>query len=282
MIIDKLPKKLLTIVMKSVLWEELTAEEFEACVAESEGVCILPIGVLEKHGDHLPLGTDMHIVTAVAKKAAQQSFAVVFPYYFLGQIAEARHVKGTLAPTHRLIMDALLEMCDEIHRNGFSKIFILDGHGGNTSFLKFFVQQFPGLKRPYAVYKRFLHDISCEQQKEIKERSGEDNLGDHAGFSETSLMMHLHPELVHLQRVKTCESVNLNRLKELQDSAIVTGFDWYSKYPHHFAGDPSLATAEHGAFIFDILVANTVNSINAIKADNTLFKLIDEYNRLAH
>ena len=81
--------------MESVLWEELSAKEFETCVARSEGLCLLPIGVLEKHGDHLPLGTDMYIVTALAKKAAEQSYTVVFPYYFLGQIAEARHVKGT-------------------------------------------------------------------------------------------------------------------------------------------------------------------------------------------
>jgi creatinine amidohydrolase len=265
-----------------VLWEELAACEFETCIAKSEGVCVLPVGVLEKHGDHLPLGTDMHIVTAVAKKAAEQSYTVVFPYYFFGQIAEARHVKGTLAASHRLIMDTLLEMCDEIHRNGFSKIFILDGHGGNISFIKFFTQQFPALKRQYAVYTRFLHDISGEQLNMIKDRSGENDMGGHAGFCETSLMMHLHPNLVHMEKQKVEESINLNRLKELQDAGLVTGFDWYSKYPHHFAGDPIRATAQHGAFIFDILTANTVSSINAIKADNTSLKLVEEFNALAH
>jgi len=267
--------------MESVLWEELTSKEFEASVVKSQGLCVLPIGVLEKHGDHLPLGTDMHIVTAVAKKAAEQTFAVVFPYYFFGQIAEARHVKGTLAATHALMMDALLEMCDEIHRNGFSKIFILNGHGGNFSFLNFFVQQFPALNRHYAVYTRFAHNLSEEQLNAIKTRSGENNMGDHAGFSETALMMHLRPELVHPERQKVEESVSLERLKNLGDLGVDTGFDWYSKYPHHFAGDPSLAAAEHGAFIFDTLVANTVNAINAIKADNTSLKLIDEFNRQA-
>ena len=268
--------------MKSVLWEELTAKEFDESIAFGEGVCVLPIGVLEKHGDHLPLGTDMYVVTALAKKAAECSYAVVFPYYFLGQIAEARHVKGTLAATHRLIMDALLEMCDEIHRNGFTKIFILDGHGGNQYFLKFFLQQFPALKRPYAVYTRFSHNISGEQLKSIREQSGENNMGDHAGFCETALMMHLRPELVHLEKQKADESINLDRLKELQDLDIFTGFDWYSKYPQHFAGDPAKATAEHGALIFDILTANIAKTINAIKTDNISLKLINEYNKLAH
>jgi creatinine amidohydrolase len=44
---------------ESVLWEELSSVEFKACIAKSKNVCVLPIGVLEKHGDHLPLGTDL-------------------------------------------------------------------------------------------------------------------------------------------------------------------------------------------------------------------------------
>ena len=262
-----------------MLWEELSAKEFEAAIGASKGVCILPIGVLEKHGDHLPLGTDMYIVTTIAKEAAGQTSAVVFPYYFLGQIAEARHVKGTLAATHQLMMDVLLEMCDEIYRNGFTKILILSGHGGNGHFLPFFAQQFPGLERPYAVYTRFAHDITNEQLTAIKTHSGENNMGEHAGFSETALMMYLRPDLVHLDKAKVSESENLDRLNELQQMGIVTGFDWYSKFPYHFAGDPTRATAEYGEFIFDILLANTVGAINAVKADKTSLKLIEKFNK---
>ena len=262
-----------------MLWEKLSTWDFDACIDKSEGVCVLPIGAIEKHGDHLPLGTDMQIVTAVAEKAAEQTPVVVFPYYFFGQIAEARHVKGTLAASHRLLMDTLLEMCDEIHRNGFKKILILSGHGGNWYFLPFFTQKFPGINRPYAVYTRYLHQISDEQRNAIQLRSGQSDLGGHAGFSETALMMHLHPDLVHMDRVKVSESASMERLKDLAAEGVITGFDWYAKYPHHFAGDPSLATAEHGAFIFDILLGNTINAINAIKADNVSLKLIDEYNQ---
>ena len=265
-----------------MLWEELSSAEFENWVGRSGGVCVLPIGVLEKHGDHLPLGTDMYIATAISKKAAEQSSVVVFPYYFLGQIAEGRHVKGTLAASHRLIMDALLEMCDEMARNGFKKIVLLSGHGGNGAFMPFFAQQFPGLNRSYAVYTYFLHELSDEQRKAIKDRSGEDAMGDHAGFLETSLIMQLRPDLVHMGEQKADECVNLDRLKTLEDAGVFTGFNWYSKYPYHFAGDPSRASAAHGEFIFDMLVSNTVNVINAVKADNTSAALIDEYNGKAN
>jgi creatinine amidohydrolase len=265
-----------------MLWEELSAEELEAAINKSKGVCILPIGVLEKHGSHLPLGTDMYIVNAIANKVAEQSLAVVFPYYFFGQIAEARHVKGALAATHRLIMDALLEMCDEIYRNGFTKILLLNGHGGNEHFLPFFTQQFPGLSRPYAVYTRFVHDISGDQLKAIQTSSGESDMGGHAGFLETSLMMYLRPELVHMDRLKVQESASMERLKELEEAGVFSGFNWYAKYPHHFAGDPSRAAPEHGAFIFDILLENSVKAINALKDDKMSLKLIKKYNKLAN
>lgn len=265
-----------------MLWEELSAGNFESAIEKSEGVCILPIGVLEKHGSHLPLGTDMYIASAVAKKTAEASPTVVFPYYFLGQIAEARHVKGTLAASHRLIMDALLEMCDEIHRNGFTKILILNGHGGNEHFLPFFAQQMPGLNRPYAVYTHFIHDISDEQKKAIRSLAGENDMGGHAGFLETSLMMHLRPELVHMERANISEGASMGRLKDLRERDVFTGFNWYAEYPHHFAGDPSRATAEHGEFIFDMLCGNIINVLREVKADQVTPKLIEEFNRLAN
>jgi len=265
-----------------MLWEELTSGEFENWVNKSGGVCVLPIGVLEKHGDHLPLGTDMYIAAEISKKAAEHTSVVVFPYYFFGQIAEARHVKGTLAASHRLIMDALLEICDEIHRNGFTKILVLNGHGGNLQFLPFFAQQLPGLNRSYAVYTYFLPNLTEEQCRAVKTRSGEDCMGDHAGFLETSLIMHLRPDLVHMDNCKIPESSNMGRLKTMEDLGIFTGFNWYAQYPYHFAGDPSRASAEHGEFIFDFLVANTVNVINAVKTDNVSGTLITEFNGMTN
>ena len=68
----------------SVHWEELTGPDFIAAIHQSQGVCLLPFGIIEKHGPHLPLGTDLINVRFVIEKAAQQEYAVVFPAYYFG------------------------------------------------------------------------------------------------------------------------------------------------------------------------------------------------------
>ena len=73
----------------SVHWEELSAAEFRDAITRAQGTCLLPIGIMEKHGPHLPLGNDLLNVRYIALNAAQQEYTVVFPEYYFGQIAEA-------------------------------------------------------------------------------------------------------------------------------------------------------------------------------------------------
>lgn len=112
-----------------MLWEELTAGEFEKAREECKRTCIIPLGVIEKHNGHLPLGTDMLIGRKVAEEAAKREPVVIFPYYFFGQINEARHTPGTIAIRPDLLFSLLDEVCSEICRNGFNKIGILSSHG---------------------------------------------------------------------------------------------------------------------------------------------------------
>ncbi|MGO9936515.1 MAG: creatininase family protein, partial [Terracidiphilus sp.] len=93
----------------SVHWEELTAADFREGVHRSQGTCLLPFGILEKHGAHLPLGTDLLDVRYAALHAAEREYAVVFPEYYFGQIAEARHEPGTMAYSRELQLALLQE-----------------------------------------------------------------------------------------------------------------------------------------------------------------------------
>ena len=81
-------------------WLELTTPEFVEAVGAVCGVCLVPVGVIEKHGDHLPLGTDSLVVEQVAEDAVAEEPALLFPTLHFSQIAEARHVAGTIALRH--------------------------------------------------------------------------------------------------------------------------------------------------------------------------------------
>src|SRR5215468_3044467 len=121
-------------------WEELTAADFRDAIAQSKGVCVLPFGILEKHGPHLPLGTDLLNVRYAVLHAVEQEYAVVFPEYYFGQIFEAKHEPGTIAYSAKLQLELLQETTDEMARNGCKKIVIVNGHGGNNHLLPFFAQ----------------------------------------------------------------------------------------------------------------------------------------------
>src|SRR5580704_8019614 len=135
-----------------VKWEELAAADFPRAIQQSQGTCILPIGILEKHGPHLPLGTDLLNIRYVSVAAAQQEFAVVFPEYYFGQIFEARHEPGTVAYSPKIQLELLQETTDEMARNGCKKIVIANGHGGNESLLPYFAQTQLDTPHDYVVY----------------------------------------------------------------------------------------------------------------------------------
>ena len=132
--------------------EELTAPDYIKAVEKSAKTCILPIGVFEKHGPHLPIGTDLYTAREFALRAAEKEYTVVFPWYYFSQINEARHQPGTIAYSPELIWKALQETLDELARNGFEKIIIVNGHGGNNAFLNFFGMAQLSERRNYSLY----------------------------------------------------------------------------------------------------------------------------------
>src|SRR5260370_6797331 len=136
----------------SAKWEELTAAEFRDAIQLSKGTCLLPFGILGKHGPHLPLGTDLLNVRHASLLAAQQEYAVVFPQYYFGQIFEAKHEPGTVAYSMELQLKLLQETASEIARNGCTKILIVNGHGANEHLLPLLAHA--QLDRPhnYVVY----------------------------------------------------------------------------------------------------------------------------------
>src|ERR1700747_1230324 len=136
----------------SANWEELTGPDFVKAIQHAKGVCLLPFGIIEKHGPSGPMGTDLINVRYATFQATKQEYAIVFPEYYFGQIFEAKHEPGTIAYSTHLQLDLLQETTDEMARNGCRKIIIVNGHGGNENLLPFFAQTQLEKPHDYVVY----------------------------------------------------------------------------------------------------------------------------------
>ncbi|HXN99554.1 MAG TPA: creatininase family protein [Candidatus Acidoferrales bacterium] len=254
-----------------VKWEELTAADFAKAVGQAQGTCILPIGILEKHGPHLPLGTDLINVRYVSLAAAKQEYAVVFPEYYFGQIFEAKHEPGTIAYSAKIQMELLQETTDEMARNGCKKIVIANGHGGNENLLPYFAQTQLDSRHDYVVYIMPLPEhLDQPGRPAVK-----DPADMHAGETETSHVMVSRPDLIHMDRAKDESGADQKRLN-LPDT-LYTAIWWYARFPNHYSGDGARATKELGEFDMKEWTSELVTALRAVKADSESLKLQNEF-----
>lgn len=262
----------------SIKMEELSAPEFVEAVEKSANTVILPIGVFEKHGPHMPLGTDLYTAREIALRAAEKDYTVVFPWYYFSQINEARHQPGTIAYSPELIWDILQETLDELSRNGFKKIIIMNGHGGNNSFLNYFGMAQLSEKRDYSLYW-FQPSYDPEVIKRAEALTQHDPYDQHAGNRETSEVKAIVPDLVHPEKAGQQSGVDLDRLSNLPH--VYSGIWWYARYPNHYAGDGSKANAEAGELILNSIVDQFVETIRNIKTDKNVPDLQEQFFREA-
>ena len=253
----------------STKWEELTATDFRDAIGKAQGTCLLPFGILEKHGPHLPLGTDLLNVRYVSERATQQEYAVIFPQYYAGQIFEAKHEPGTIAYSAELQLRLLQETTDEMARNGCKKVVIVNGHGGNENLLPFFAQSQLEKRHDYVVYVQWGHEAT---KKVDAEKNGPDW---HAGEAETSNTLVTHPDLVHMDRAGSESGADQHRVK--LPANVYTGIWWYARFPFHYSGNGAAATKEQGEADVQAWISTLVRAIRAIKADDESLKLQNEF-----
>lgn len=255
-----------------VNYEELNAPDFVEAVKRSGGVCLLPFGIVEKHAAHLPLATDLLAAREIANRAAAQEYCLVFPPYYFGQINEARHQPGTLAYSPELIWKLLQETCDELSRNGIKKIIVVNGHGGNNDFLRFFGMS--QLHRPKD-YALMIFTPAPNAALEAKVAALETKPGGHADLGETAMILSIRPELVQLSRARSQSGDDQARLAPLPDQ--YTGIWWYARFPNHYAGDATGATAELGRELIEAQAEQLAALVRKVKASDAIGELQREF-----
>jgi creatinine amidohydrolase len=255
-------------------WEELTARDFPKAAKKAGGVCLLPLGCLEKHGNHLPVGTDLFQIRAIAEAAVAIEPVVIFPPYYLTQIHCGKHYPGAVALSGRLITELLDGVCDEIARNGFRKIILLNGHGGNEYWLIYTAWLMAHeRRRAFIVYVARLIDFWNLEKTPNYAKLKQSKYDGHGGEVETSLMLAIRPDLVKLAGLEK-PGIPSWRVKHLP---VFTPHEWYANYPRHYAGDGKYGTEQKGKVKLAECAANVAAIIRAVKQDKVVPRLRKEF-----
>ena len=274
-----------------MLWTEILSGDFEKAVEEAKGVGILPIGCVEHHGRHLPLGNDTFTVGELSRLAAEKEPAIVFPYMYFGEKQGAGEFKGTIIFSSKLIFDILTETCDEMARNGIKKIIILNGHGGNVAMLNNFARSTLYRKKDYMVFiyrlgaaglpiQKILEDIESGARPDLYSELTEEDIAairnhaenktasGHGCFSETAHSLGLFPELCDMSRLNDVSGKNVHRLTHLTDAGFYTPFGWMADYPNSLSSDAHDGNNERiGRAFVNLTVERLANAFKLIKED---------------
>lgn len=253
-------------------WELLTAPKLLRAREECSGVAVLPIGSLEKHGEHLPTGIDTIAVHRKCVAAAEREPAVVLPPLFYTHVIEMKNNIGAIPLDTVLLMQMVENILDEVARNGFRKIILVNGHGGNRFWLPLLLQSLGDKDKDYAVY---LARPRAAKQLETLRESDVPEL--HAGEMETSVALYLVPEACDMEALPPEPGVS----RRGTDVPAYTPIEWYSFFPEAYAGDARPASAEKGRRAFEPAVEALVEVIRAVKADENVLPHIRRFNREA-
>lgn len=261
-----------------VKWEELTGPDFITAIKKASGTCILPTGILEKHGPHLPIGSDVFHAQYGAVQAALKEYAVVFPVDFFGQILDAKHQPGTFAIPVEVALHLLQATADEMARNGCKKILVVNGHGGNPALLNVFTQSLLEKPHDYVVYvfTGGMVNAAPEFPKGPFPRTAAHG---HGGDRETGWVLVSRPDLVHIERAPSQSGEDWNRQK--LPPHVTNNLTEFANEPEHYSGDGSKGTLALGQSDMNNWVDQIVTALRWVKADTVTPKLQEEYYQMA-
>lgn len=234
---------------------EMTWKEVDAL--DRNTVVVIPTGSLEQHGAHLPLLTDSLLATAAANavEGAISGKVLITPCLWLGASGHHLNFAGTCSASMEGYLAAVTSIIESLSRHRFHRFLIVNGHGGNNEpngvALRTLKEKNPNLTLGHCGYYVFGEKVTAESL------DGPTKGIQHACEAETSLMMHLHPNLVRSDKLRD------DGLKsEPATVSLVKMWDEVSE--EGSLGFATLATPQKGKKIFDACIDGLVREIEAI------------------
>jgi creatinine amidohydrolase len=257
----------LRMVLKSHWWWDLTTQDFAGLDADRV-VAILPVGAVEQHGPHLPVRVDAAINAGIMARAVELMLpdcpALVLPMMPVGKSDEHLAFPGTLTLSHETLGRVWYELGESVYRAGIRKILFLNSHGGQPQLLEIVCRDLRVKLGMFAVNVMWPRLIDMKGLFD----AAENRHGIHGGQSETSVMLHLHPELVEMDRAENFVSlsVQIERESDILSPEGGARFGWQAQdlHPKGACGDATKATAELGKITVDRAATRLLELIGEI------------------
>lgn len=243
---------------------------------ERTDMVIIPVGSIEQHGKHLPLGTDSYGAIEASKLIAQKTEVLVAPAVLAGLSEHHMGFPGTITLRPETFEAVVFDTAQSLIHHGFTKIMIYNGHGGNTTSVKNVIQK---INQTTAATAVFLNEL------EVPEEEPEQPIPYdwHAGEGETSYMLYLTPSLVDMSRAEKPVLTFPPIVRKIQESGsdpnlqLVQGANLFrpkdtgkkassremSNIGVFTSGDPNNATSERGRKSTERMVQTAVDFIEA-------------------
>lgn len=236
-------------------WDLMTSDEIGAFIASGRDLAILPVGATEQHGPHLASGCDTISADSIARLAADRANVLTLPALAYGcSLGHTDKWPGTLSLHPTTLTQACLELGRWAVANGLKKLLFLSGHGTNDAPLRSAILQLR-YEFPEARFATMgLWDIS-ERVGALYFRDGADI---HANQGETSVLAHLHPEMIRPERAEDVADVT---------PGLKFSYAMPATTPNGVVGAPSQASAEDGAAMVSTLVEDLTAWLKAALAE---------------
>lgn len=241
----------------SGLMSQLTWVEFRQRI-DAGAVVIVPVGALEQHGPHLPLGTDAMLAAEVARRAAERIGAIVAPVVSYGYKSQPRsgggnHFPGTVSLDGDTLVRTVRDILKELARHGARKLAVIDGHYENGMFLTEAVDlalrdlRYDGVTDVKVVKMIYAEEIKPATLARIFPRGYPGLALEHAATLETSMMLYLFPDLVRRDKIPDHPAPQFPPY-----DVYPTNVDWVP--PTGVLSPAGTATAEFGKLLIDEFV----------------------------
>jgi creatinine amidohydrolase len=233
-----------------VRWGELTWPESGNAAAELDAV-IIPIGAVEQHGPHLPLDVDTRICEAVALEVSALTGVPVIPALHYGVSASHGDFAGTIALRPETLISVVEDVIDSLHATGIRQFILLNGHIWNSGSLDVSAEKLRVRHRDCRV--RALAYVTMYPGPEVDGHVRYGRALMHANFFETSVMLHLYPDLVRMDRATS--HVDVDSFWDYRMDQVSSTGVW--------GRDVQQADAAHGRAEFDRCVLTTARAVAA-------------------